>query len=203
MKKIKKKDLEIKLEEIPSHPNPTPDLEQYNTPADLASNILFTAFLNRHIKDKDVIDLGCGTGVFSLGAGLLGARSVKGFDLDEDSIKIARKTAAKWGLSENVLFEVKNIENVNSRCDTVLMNPPFGSQKKGADLPFLKKSFEISDFIYTIHNAKTLDFLRNFINENGHKIFLERGYKFTIKKTFDFHTKDKKNIEVVIFGIKV
>ncbi len=203
MKKIKKKDLEIRLEEIPSHPNPTPDLEQYNTPAELASDILFTAFLNGHIKDKDVIDLGCGTGVFSLGAGLLGARSIKGFDLDEDSINIARKTAAEWGLSENILFEVKNIEQVNSLCDTVLMNPPFGSQKKGADLPFLEKSFEISDFVYTIHNAKTLDFLRNFISENDHKIFLERGYKFTIKKTFDFHTKDKKNIEVVIFGIKV
>ena len=83
------------------------------------------------------------------------------------------------------------------------MNPPFGSQKKGADIPFLKKAFEISDHLYTIHNFKTLDYLRDFISKSGHEIFLERGYELTIKRTFDFHTKERENIDVVIFGIKV
>ncbi|MFW6083514.1 MAG: METTL5 family protein [Thermoplasmatota archaeon] len=203
MKNIKKKDLEIKLEKVPYHPNPSPDLEQYNTPASLASDVLFTAFINGHIKGEEIIDLGCGTGIFSLGAGLLGAESVVGFDIDKDSIETARRLADEWGLEGKVSFEKKDISQVDSSCDTVIMNPPFGSQKKGADVPFLEKSFKISDYVYTIHNAKTLDFLRKFITKENHEIFLESGYKFTVKKTFDFHTKDKKDFDVVIFGIKV
>lgn len=203
MKNIKNKDLEIKLEKVPDHPNPSPDLEQYNTPASLASDVLFTAFINGHIKGREIMDLGCGTGIFSLGAGLLGAERVVGFDIDKDSIETARGLADEWGLERKVSFENKDINQVESSCDTVIMNPPFGSQKKGADVPFLEKSFKISDYVYTIHNAKTLDFVRKFINKRNHEIFLESGYKFTVKKTFDFHTKDKKDIDVVIFGIKV
>ena len=203
MKDIKKKDLEIKLEQVDPHPNPDLDLEQYKTPSDLAADILFTAFINGHIKDKIVIDLGCGTGILSLGAGLLGAQSVKGFDIDEESIEVADELAEKWGLSSRVSFEKKDIRRLQIQCDTVVMNPPFGSQNKGADLPFLKKAFEISDHVYTIHNFKTLDYLRDFISNSDHEIFLERGYELTIKRTFDFHTKESENIAVVIFGIKV
>lgn len=203
MKKMKKKDLEIRLENVDPHPHPDPDLEQYQTPSDLAADILFTAFINGHIKGKRVIDLGCGTGILSLGAGLLDAEEVHGYDIDEDSIEVAKNFAKKWNLSGRVSFHKKDIKNLRSKCDTVIMNPPFGSQTKGADLPFLKKSFEISDQVYTIHNYKTLDFLRDFISKMGHEIFLERGYELTIKRTFDFHTKERENIEVVIFGIKV
>lgn len=200
---IKKKDLEIKLQKIPAHPNPNPDLEQYVTPSDLASDILFTAFMKGHIKNKKVIDLGCGTGIFSLGSAFLGANEVIGYDLDGESIKLARKIAEKWELDNIVSFKQKDIESVDEECDTVIMNPPFGSQKKGADLPFLIKSFEISDHVYTIHNLETIDFLRDYIKDREHEIFLERGYDLTIKRTFDFHTRDKKNVGVVIFGIKV
>lgn len=203
MGNMKKKDLEIKLQNVDPHPHPDPDLEQYKTPSDLAADILFTAFINGHIKGKKVIDLGCGTGILSLGAGLLDAEEVQGFDIDEESIDVARMFAKEWKLSERVSFERKDIKNLHSDCDTVIMNPPFGSQKKGADIPFLKKSFEISDQIYTIHNYKTLGFLRDFISKVGHTIFLERGYKLTIKRTFGFHTKERETIDVVIFGIKV
>ncbi len=203
MENIKKKDLEIKLENVDPHPDPDPGLEQYKTPSDLAADILFTAFINGHIKDKSVVDLGCGTGILSLGAALLGAKQVKGFDIDEGSIEVARDLAEKWGLSKRVSFEKKDIKSLQTRCDTVIMNPPFGSQNKGADLPFLKKAFEISDQVYTIHNFKTLDYLRDFISKSGHDIFLERGYELTIKRTFDFHTKERENVEVAIFGIKV
>ncbi len=200
---IKKKDLEIKLESISAHPNPKADLEQYSTPSPIASDILFRAYSNGHINDKKIADLGCGTGIFSIGSAYLGADSVEAFDVDEEVIKIAKKEARKWSISDIINFKVKEVSEIETKVDTVLMNPPFGSQKKGADLPFLKKAFQISEMIYTIHNAETREFLKNFIRERGHNLFWEKKYMFEIGNIFEFHEKERKSFEVISYGINV
>lgn len=41
-----------------------------------------------------VLDLGCGSGILSIGASLLGARSVLGVDIEEVSVDVARQNAA-------------------------------------------------------------------------------------------------------------
>jgi len=200
---IKKKDLEIKLESISTHPNPKAVLEQYSTPSPIASDILFRAYSNGHINDKKIADLGCGTGIFSIGSAYLGADSVEAFDVDEEVIKIAKKEAGKWSISDIINFKVKEVSEIETKVDTVLMNPPFGSQKKGADLPFLKKAFQISEMIYTIHNAETREFLKNFIRERGHNLFWEKKYMFEIGNIFEFHEKERKSFEVISYGINV
>lgn len=83
--------------------------------------------------------------------------------------------------------------------DTIIMNPPFGSQKKGADRFFLKKALEIGKVIYTIHNKGSYDFIQKFIKPS--KIIASYKSKFTIKKTFFFHKKSKKDIDVEIYKI--
>ena len=51
MKKItKKKHLEMAIQNVPSHPNPKVDLEQYSTPAVIASDLLWNAY---SLDDKD------------------------------------------------------------------------------------------------------------------------------------------------------
>ncbi|MFP4000306.1 MAG: METTL5 family protein [Thermoplasmata archaeon] len=203
MKKVKKKDLEIKLENIPSHPDPDPNLEQYSTPSPIASDILFRAYIDRNIKGKKVADLGCGTGIFSLGSAYLGASSVKAIDIDLKSVEIAEKKAEEWSLSEVIDFEIGDLMDISEMVDTVVMNPPFGSQKRGADLPFLKKAFQISDTIYTIHNSATVEFLENFIKERGHSLFWEKRYMLEIDNLFEFHEKERESFEVRSFGINV
>ena len=86
---MKKKDLEIILQKLPPHPAPLVKLEQYATPAIIAADIVFNAYLEEDIADKVVLDLGCGTGIFAIGAGLLGAREVIGVDLDGTALAIA------------------------------------------------------------------------------------------------------------------
>jgi len=200
---IKKKDLEIKLEEIPDHPNPSPEKEQYSTPAYIASDILFSAYVKGDIIGKVVADLGCGTGIFALGAAYLGAKKVKAVDIDEEALDIAKKKAKEWSVSQSIDFERKDVSDFRSDVDTVLMNPPFGSQKKGADIPFLKKAFEFSKTTYSLHNEKTVDFLEKFINDRGHDLFWEKRYMFEIYNQFKFHTKEKKDFEVIVLGIKI
>ncbi len=52
--------------------------------------------LEEIIKPEDrVLDLGCGSGILSIGAILLGAKSAFGVDIDENSVRIARENAAQ------------------------------------------------------------------------------------------------------------
>lgn len=47
-----------------------------------------------------VLDLGCGSGILSIGARLLGAESCTAVDIDENSVRIAKENAGKNGIDE-------------------------------------------------------------------------------------------------------
>ena len=70
---MKKKDLEIQLQRIQNFKDPDPALEQYMTPSVIATDILFDAYSKGDVEGLKVVDLGCGTGMFSIGSWLLGA----------------------------------------------------------------------------------------------------------------------------------
>ncbi len=52
---------------------------------------------------KDVGDIGCGSGILSVGAGLLGARSIVAVDIEPVSVNSARENLARNGVSGEVL----------------------------------------------------------------------------------------------------
>ena len=45
-------------------------------------------------SDRAVLDMGCGTGILSIGAKLLGFQEVSGFDIDPDCIQVSNENAA-------------------------------------------------------------------------------------------------------------
>ena len=69
---MKQRQLEIILQQIPKPTKPIAHLEQYMTPATIAADVLFIAYTWGDIHEKIVVDLGCGTGVFAVGAYLMG-----------------------------------------------------------------------------------------------------------------------------------
>ncbi|GAH16499.1 unnamed protein product, partial [marine sediment metagenome] len=79
---------QILFQKVPTYENPNPYIEQYMTPANIAADIIFTAYQFGDIQDKKVVDLGCGTGIFSYGVKLVNAKEVVGIDIDKASIKI-------------------------------------------------------------------------------------------------------------------
>ncbi len=185
------------LERLSGFKDPDPVKEQYSTPATVAAELLHFAFMRGDLTDT-VFDLGCGGGILAIGAKLLGAEKVIGFDDDSDALEIARANAELLGV--NVEFVCSSINDVCGKTHTVVMNPPFGAQVKGNDRPFLRKALELSDVVYSIHNAGSIEFIKKFISPAV--ITDYRTIDFPIKRTFRFHTKDIQVIKAEIYRIE-
>ena len=204
MKKItRKKHLEMKLQSVPYHPNPDVTLEQYTTPSVIASDLLWNAYGLGDVEGKNILDLGCGTGIFAIASSLLGASLSVGVDIDGKSVDVAREFSQKLKL-ENISFVCGDVCDYNAdfKIDTVFQNPPFGSQKnakKGQDIKFVKKACELNaDVLYSFHMASSEEFLINYYNDNNLEISHLFRYKFPIPKIYDFHTKEKADVDVIV-----
>ena len=198
---MKQKELEIKLQKVPTYERPNPFIEQYMTPAPIAADIIYTACQYEDIQEKKVLDLGCGTGIFSFGAKLTGAKEIIGVDLDVDAIKIAKMHAEKE--NEEIEFIAKDVKDVDIKCDTVIMNPPFGAQKSNrwADRRFIEKGFEIANVIYSLHLSKTIEFIEKMVSSLGGEISLYKTYEFPIKHSFSFHSKKVQKVDITLLRI--
>ena len=197
---MKKKDLEIVLERVKPFKNPDPHLEQYPTPAVIAADIVYDAYCSGDIEGMKVMDLGCGTGIFSIAAALMGAGMVVGYDVSESALDIARENIDRFGL--DIALKLSDVGAVSEGADTVLMNPPFGSQNRNADRPFLDKAMESAEVVYSIHMANTLDFIKEYAEEKGRTLERYRIYKYQIPHTFSFHTKTKQTVEIAAVVIR-
>jgi putative methylase len=198
---MKQRQLEIILQQIPKTNRPLPHLEQYITPAPIAADVIFTAYTWGDIQDKTVVDLGCGTGIFAIGAYLMGAKKVEGYDIDPYIISLAKEYATKKNYP--VEFHTQEISAVQTTCDTVVMNPPFGAQKANlkADRKFIEKGFQIASVLYSFHLKKTVPFLEKLITALQGEITFQKDYEFPIKWIFDFHYKQVVSYKVSLLRI--
>ena len=155
---IRKLDLELFLSRIKPHPSPNASLEQYTVSESVAATMLYlSAYTYGDIVDKRVLDLGCGTGRLALGCAFLGAESVVGVDIDRLAVKLAVENSAKLSFKTKVDWVAGDVNAVAGKFDTVLQNPPFGVQKRGADRVFLEKALHVADAVYSLHNHPFTD----------------------------------------------
>jgi putative methylase len=152
------------------------------------------------IEGKAVLDLGCGTGILGIGAKLLGAEKVVGVEIDEKALAQARSNCVKAGVEMELLQ--MDVSELQGKFDTVVMNPPFGSQNRHADRPFLEKATECAECIYTLHLTDTLDFLAKLISARGFAIEDRKRFKFDIPHTFAFHRKMRKSFDVSLLCLR-
>ena len=197
---IRKRELEIALQRMEGFRDPDPKLEQYPTHPVIASEILFEAYANGDIEGRRVCDLGCGTGIFAIGAYLLGAESVHAFDVSPSAIAVAKGNAEALGCE--IAFAECDVSKVTGNYDTVLMNPPFGSQRKHADRPFLDKALDIAGTVYSLHMETTLPFICAYAQEKGREVVGHKIYKYEIPHTFSFHSRVRQSVDIVAVNIR-
>ena len=218
----RKLDLEMLLSRVKPHPTPSPDLEQYTISADAAATMLYiAAYANNDIVDRTVLDLGCGTGRLALGAAFLGAKDAVGVDIDRTAVRTAKQNAHETGLAERTQWIVGDIDVISGgRFDTVLQNPPFGVQKRGADRKFLEKALTAANTAYSLHKSvhdsealvKRLKatgdgvlqvspspFMERYIEKCGGYVKSVYAMVMTIPYMFSFHEKKKHEFVVDMY----
>ncbi|MBS7611165.1 50S ribosomal protein L11 methyltransferase [Candidatus Bathyarchaeota archaeon] len=201
---MKRRELEILLDKLKTHPSPSRFLEQYTIPAGLAARILSVAtYVYNDISGKTVFDLGCGTGRLTVGAAILGANYVVGFDIDKVALEVAKSNAVKAGVSDKVDWVLCDIAKLEGYCDTVIQNPPFGTGFRGADSIFLRKALEIGHVVYTIHKSETDEFIRRLVEKYGGSISIVFKSSISIPRMFEFHRKRSYMFQVNVYRIEV
>lgn len=218
---IRKLELETFLSKVKAHPSPKPSLEQYTIPSDVAATILhIAAYTYDDLIGKTVLDLGCGTGRLAIGAAYLGAQHVVGVDIDKKAIKTAIKNSSMFNLKEKIEWVTADLDAVHGKFDTVLQNPPFGVQKRGADRKFLIKALQVGKKIYSLHKSLHKEksfmeklkkvkvmpvspspFIRRLTKENGGEIKATYAMLMKIPHMFPFHTKEKHEFIVELYVI--
>jgi len=188
-----KSDLKRKLSQVEDFENPRISLEQYITPPALASDLIFTAYMNQDLEGK-VVDLGTGTGIFAIGAALTGA-NVKGVEVDEEALDLARDNAEKLNIAERIEFISKDVREFSGSFDTVLMNPPF-SQHSEEGLKFWAKATEIAEKIYAVSPSTGREGIKSFIASSKHKVAELEEFKVDLPATYGFHTQESRETSV-------
>lgn len=197
------KHLAITLSYLKTFSNPKAKYEQYSTDSEIAAKLLWMAYMEGNIKEKRIIDLGCGTGILAVGALLLGAKHVVCVDVDPDIYPLLKANmdeveapASRW------MFANQNMANCNCYdADTVIMNPPFGTKIPHADKMFLTTALNSAPQIYTLHKTSTEDFVRAFCRDNKLIIEWVEQHSYPLKNTLPKHKKKIERISVSAFHL--
>ena len=208
--KINKKELISIIQNTESFTKPKVELEQYCIDAISAVDIiLFAGFEYNDINNKLIVDLGSGTGRLSIASAYLKANSVLSIDLDFNALATLKKNIRTLGLEDIIFPLCINIENLefskkhlfNNFKVTTIMNPPFGVKKRTADRIFLEKAFSFSNVVYSIHLAgdKVFRFISKFCERFNWHIDNFFPYNMILERSFQFHTKRTKYIDVNVF----
>ena len=208
---MKLKNLISELQQVEPFSEPKVDLEQYSTSAEDAGNMFHSISQVINLKDSIIADLGCGTGILGIAAALCGCENVFLFDIDNDALDIAKQNIQELNLENNIQIiqaDVNSLvvwERLHKYFDIVVTNPPFGIRShKGADIEFLKVASKIcKNTIFSLHKLSTLNYLKKFYNKNNVKDINSFSMNYDLDKTYKFHKKDKKNIEVVCLQANV
>lgn len=196
---MRQRELEMRLEVVPPAPNPSPSLEQYRTPPRIAADMLYRALARGDIGGRRVLDLGCGTGMFAIGALLLGAKSADGVDVDAGSVRLGEEAARKAGVSPTL--RVGEVASATGQYDTVVMNPPFGAQlaARRMDTRFVETGLRLAPVVYSLHLSETGPHIERLAARLGVRCQGLARYDFPLPAQFKFHTREKRVVPVSLY----
>lgn len=148
--------------------------------------------------------------MLSIGAAILGACHVIGVDLDTDALEIARENIDEFEDPLPIDLVQSSVQALvlqpRFQADTVIMNPPFGTRQKGADMEFLRAAFRISRHsIYSLHKSSTREHISKVAKKELGATSAEvlAQLRYDLPATYKFHKQKSKDIEVDLWRFEV
>lgn len=87
------------------------------------SQLLKEEINKQELKEKKVLDMGCGTGILAIEAAKKGAK-VTATDIDEEAIKKTIEAAKKEGIKINTI-KSNLFSKIKEKYDLIICNPPY------------------------------------------------------------------------------
>ncbi len=84
----------------------------FGTGAHETTRLCLKALTRVDLEGKKVLDVGCGSGILSIGGVLLGAESAFGCDIDQLAVEVAKRNAALNGLEEKTAYAAGDLLSV-------------------------------------------------------------------------------------------
>ncbi len=80
-------------------------------------------YLGKNPVDKKVLDVGCGSGILSIAAALMGCEEVVGIDIDEDAVKVAEENVRLNEVSGKVrILQGDLAKGLDFKADLIIAN---------------------------------------------------------------------------------
>ena len=198
---MRRSELVRALERVPAFADPQRALEQVITPSEAAATLLAAAERWDGLAGRSVADLGCGTGRLAIGAALLGAAPVRGIDVDAASVATAQDAASAAGVDAR--FEVGEVATFRGPSEIVVMNPPFGAQRRHADRPFWSTAYTAagrSVYAFALADART--FIAERAVARGAQVLEVERVPWSLPRTFPHHVRRRVSLEVDRWAIR-
>jgi len=198
---VKRIELVRLLGRVPAFPHPDPALEQVVTPIGAAVELLFEALDRGDLAGSNVTDLGSGTGRLAIGAALLGAKTVCGIEIAPEAVALARQAAADLGVE--VAFQVGDVGRSPMAEGTIVMNPPFGAQTRGADRVFWDCALaRAGRAVYAFSLSDSRTFIEGRAVARGARIEATRPIRWELPATFAHHRHKAVTLPVDLWVLR-
>jgi putative methylase len=190
------------LEGLSVFPHPSAAAEQVVTPPEAAAELLYDAVGRGDLVDRTVLDLGSGTGQLAIGAALLGARKVIGVERDAGAVRLARANAKTAGVECE--WVESSVASYDQPAETVVMNPPFGAQRKHADASFWVGAFSLAGrAIYAFSLSESRTFIARQAVARAARIEAARPIRWELPATFPHHRKRRVPLSVDLWILRM
>jgi len=192
---VRRDELVRRIQSVPLPPEPAAALEQVATPAEAAADLVSTLDRRFGLPGRSVLDLGCGTGRLAIAAALLGAGPVAGVEVDARLAPVARAAARSLGVS--VKFHVADVSEWDRPADIVVMNAPFGAQRRHADRPFWDRAFALAkSSVGAFASSESRTFIARLALDRGAHVIEVEPVPWNLPRTFPHHRAANVRIAV-------
>jgi predicted RNA methylase len=166
-------------------------------------------------RSQLVVDLGTGTGVLAFALLLAGFAHIVGVDIDASALELAKANASKLkelcclDSEQTVEFVCMDVEACSlslarAPFDIAVLNPPFGTRHRAADICFLEAACGISrQQVYSLHKSSTRKYISKRMERLGHSAQVCAQLHFDLAATYAFHAKRTVDIEVDLWQIEL